>query len=62
MTETERLREWVNWYKVSSPGYQTNALLAILRNDGEKMLQKALSELGLASALDLIVDMDKRSK
>ena len=62
MTETERMREWCQWYRVSSPGYQTNALLAVLRNDGEKMLQKVLNELGLDSSLSLVLDMDKRSR
>jgi hypothetical protein len=59
-TEKQRVDEWTRWYRVSSPGYQTNALLAVLENDGPKMLQTVLRELGLVSALDLILDMSKR--
>lgn len=57
MTEAERIREWVNWYKVSSPGYQANALLAVLRNDGEGMLRKVLGELGLTDSAALLKAM-----
>ena len=60
MTELERIREWVKWYQISSPGYQTNALLAILRNDGEKMLRSVLGELGLTDSASLLMEMDKR--
>lgn len=59
-TEKQRVDEWTRWYRVSSPGYQTNALLAILENDGPKMLQKVLLELGLVSALELILDMSRK--
>ena len=62
MTEKERLREWVRWWEISSPGYQANALLAVLRNDGPGMLQKVLHEIGLESSSDLMREMDKRSK
>jgi hypothetical protein len=52
----------VRWWKIGPPGYQYNSLVAILRNDGPKMLQQVLKELGLVSALDLIVEMDKRDR
>ena len=60
MTEAERLQEWVRWYKVSSPGYQTNALLAILKNDGEKMLRAVLKDLKLTDSATLLLEMAKR--
>jgi hypothetical protein len=50
----------VRWYEISAPGYQTNALMAVLNNDGPQMLQMVLKELGLVSSLDLIQDMKKR--
>jgi hypothetical protein len=60
MTEAQRKEEWVRWYKVSSPGYQTNALLAVLKNDGEKMLRAVLKELGLTDSAALLMEMAKR--
>lgn len=37
-----------------------NALLAVLENDGEKMLAEVLKALGLESALDLVKDAKER--
>ena len=58
--QRERITEWKRWYEASSPGYQMNALLAILKNDGEQMLSVVLRELGLATATDLVKDAAKR--
>lgn len=44
----------MRFYRISSPGYQINALLAVYKNDGEAMLKKVLHELGLESTLDLM--------
>jgi hypothetical protein len=51
MTPAERRQEWIRYLQWSQP---MNGLLAILENDGEKMLNDVLRELGLASALDLV--------
>lgn len=61
-TELERIREWASWYKASTAGYQTNALLAVLENDGEKMLRSVLKELGLTDSANLLMEMAKREK
>ena len=58
-TDKERLNEWLRFYKASSVGYQVNALLAILENDGERMLKQALRELGLEDSLNLLKAMGK---
>lgn len=50
----------MRWYKASSPGYQTNALLAVLKNDGMKMLETVLRELGLQKSSDLLKEMAER--
>ena len=60
MTEKERLSEWVKWYRISTPGYQTNALLAVLKNDGERMLRSVLKELGLTDSATLLMEMANR--
>lgn len=52
MTETQRLDEWVKWYEVS--GLKMNALLAVLENDGEKMLTRVMGRLGLESASSVV--------
>ena len=59
MSETEKAKEWVNFYRQSPLKYNCNALLAVLENDGEKMLARVLRELGLESALDLVLDAAK---
>jgi hypothetical protein len=56
MTKAERVREWANFYKASQQNYSMNALLAVLKNDGEPMLAAVLKELGLERALDLVKD------
>ena len=60
MPQKERITEWKRWYEASSPGYQMNALLAVLKNDGEQMLSAVLKELGLTASVDLVKDAAKR--
>jgi hypothetical protein len=52
LNESEKIEEWIRHYK--SCHLKMNALQAILKNDGEQMLQKVLKKLGLASASDVI--------
>ena len=52
MTDLEKLHEWVRWYQVSH--LKMNALQAVLKNDGEKMTDRVLQKLGLASPLDVV--------
>lgn len=59
MSETEKVREWVAFYKQSPLKYNMNALIAVYRNDGEKMLARVLRELGLESGLELVKDAAK---
>lgn len=59
MTELERVREWAAFYKQSPLRYNMNALIAVYRNDGEKMLGKVLTELGLERSVDLVKDAAK---
>jgi hypothetical protein len=60
MNETERVKDWANFYRASAQKSSLNALLACLETDGERVLGKVLLELGLASALDLIKDARKK--
>jgi hypothetical protein len=62
MGEKERIQEWIRWWKIGPPGYQYNSLVAILRNDGEKMLRSVLKELGLGDSTALLKEMDKRER
>ena len=59
MNESERAREWIHFYKQSPQKYNMNALIAVLRSDGEKMLNRVLQELGLESASALVKDAEK---
>ena len=52
----------MRFYKVSNGGYKMNALLAVLRNDGEGMLRRVLQELGLQNSLDLLKAMGEWQK
>jgi hypothetical protein len=45
--------EWCAFYRQSSLKYNMNALTAVLKNDGERMLELVLKELGLTSSKDL---------
>lgn len=56
MTDSERVQEWVGFYKASPAGYQMNALMAVLMNDNEKTLAQVLRQLGLESSLELVKD------
>lgn len=59
MSERDRVKEWVGFYKASPLNYQMNALIAVYKNDGDKMLEKVLSELGLERSSDLVKDACK---
>lgn len=51
--------DWVHFYKQSPAKYNMNALIAVYRNDGERMLQSVLKELGLTLSVDLVKDAAK---
>ena len=59
MTKTERVKEWAAYYRASPLKYNMNALLAVLKTDGEKMLADVLREIGLESSLELVKDAAK---
>ena len=59
MTRSERIKEWAMYYRASPQKYNMNALLAVLKTDGEQMLQAVLKEIGLESALELVKDAAK---
>lgn len=52
MTDSEKLGEWVRWYQSST--MKMNALQAVLKNDGQKMLERVMDRVGLASRLDVV--------
>ena len=52
----ERITDWVKFYKQSQLNYRMNALLAVLKSDGEQMLLEVLKELGLTKSVDLVKD------
>lgn len=54
MNEREKSQEWVRFYKASPQGYEMNALLAVLHNDGPQMLSRVLKGLGLLQSVDLV--------
>jgi hypothetical protein len=62
LNERQRIADWVRWFEISVQGYQANALLAILRSDGEKMLLAVLKELKLTDSVSLLKEMDKRDR
>lgn len=51
MNDTEKLKDWLRYFEIC-PNLGT--LKAIERNDGTKMLERALRELGLVSSLDVV--------
>jgi hypothetical protein len=53
------VHEWMHYYKAAPKLYQALALLACLRNDGEKIAGRVLRELQLDKTLDLLKAMDK---
>jgi hypothetical protein len=59
MTESERVKQWCGFYKASPKLYQAHALLAVLRSDGEKVLNRVLRELSLEKTTDLLSEMNK---
>ena len=46
----------MKFYKQSQLNYRMNALLAVLKSDGEQMLLEVLKELGLTKSVDLVKD------
>lgn len=58
-SESEVVKDWIAFYKASPKGYQAKALGAVLRNDGEKILNRVLRELQLEKTADLLRAMDK---
>jgi hypothetical protein len=62
---TDKVHDWVTYYRKSSRvGYNFNALVAIYKADGERVLVSVLKELGLTLSVDLVKDAsgDGRSK
>jgi hypothetical protein len=51
LTHSERKMEWLGYLKWSQP---LNGLLAILENDGEKMLADVLKELKIGTPVELV--------
>jgi hypothetical protein len=51
LKHADRKAEWINYLKWAQP---LNGLLAILENDGEKMLSDVLRELGIGSPVELV--------
>jgi hypothetical protein len=57
---TDKLQDWVIYYRKSARvGYNFNALVAIYKTDGEKMLVAVLKELGLTVSAELVKDAAK---
>lgn len=54
MTETKIRDDWVHFFKASQKSYKHNALIAVLENDGEKMLAQVLKVLKLEKTQDFI--------
>ena len=55
-----RIKEWISWVKAASktcPDYLPKALLAVLLNDGPRVLAAVLSEMNLAKSSSLIEAM-----
>lgn len=60
MTPAEKVQDWCHFYRVSPSKYQMNALLAVLKNDGEKILVDVLKSLKLERSVDLVKDAAKK--
>ena len=55
-----RIKEWIAWTKAASktsPEYLPKALLAVLLNDGQRVLAAVLSEMKLDKSSSLIEAM-----
>ena len=52
MADQEKIADWVRYYNSSL--LKMNALQAVLKNDGEKMLERVMQKLGLESPLDVV--------
>lgn len=51
--------DWVRFYKQSPLKYEMNALIAVLKSDGEEMLMAVLKELSLTKSEELVKDAMK---
>lgn len=51
MTESEKAHDWIRYFRTVP---KMSSLRAVKRNDGPKVLERVIKELGLASPLDLI--------
>lgn len=58
MNDTQKVSDWVRYYKTAPEGYKPFALQAVLRNDGVKVLAMVLRSLGLESSVDMVRDWD----
>lgn len=53
MTESEKADDWVRYFKAIQYS-RMGTLQAVLRNDGERVLDLVLKRLGLVSASDVV--------
>jgi hypothetical protein len=61
-TETFKKAEWMRFLKANSVEYRVGCLRAVLRNDGPAMLEKCLHDLGWTRTIDLITEVEEKSK
>lgn len=50
--------EWLRFIRASQTSYKVNALQAVLKNDGEAMLERCLKELGWLRSIDLLKQVE----
>ena len=51
MKEAEKAQDWLRYFKVVP---KMSTLKAVEKNDGRKVLEKVMGDLGLASPLDVV--------
>lgn len=51
MTEQDKAKDWVRYFKVVP---RMSTLIAAKKNDGPRVLELTMKELGLASPLDVV--------
>jgi hypothetical protein len=56
MNDGDKCHDWVRFYSSAQPDYKPSALVAVLKNDGAKMLRAVLKELKLEGSSDLVAD------
>ena len=47
LNDATKVQEWCRFYRAAQPSYRIFALVAILKNDGEKMLAAVVKALAL---------------